>query len=246
MTLGELLQDADVRSSARADAAPVGDGALARALSAVTHDSRQVVPGSVFVALKGQRADGAAFAEQAQTRGALAIVSESPRPPSITVPWLMTEDARLALAVFAAAFYRHPSTKMLVVGITGTNGKTTTSYLIGAIFEKAGVRCGRLGSVSNRVGSVERDAGRTTPEASDVQRLLREMVDRGDRACTMEVTSHALALKRADRTQFAAAVFTNLTRDHLDFHGDMETYFRAKRRLFEMLPAGIGGHGQHG
>jgi UDP-N-acetylmuramoyl-L-alanyl-D-glutamate--2,6-diaminopimelate ligase len=122
------------------------------------------------------------------------------------------------------------------VGITGTNGKTTTAHLMASIFEAAGVRCGLLGTVVYRVGAQTRDATRTTPEAPDVQAMLAEMVDAGCGACVMEVSSHALALSRVDGMRFAAAIFTNLTRDHLDFHGDMETYFRAKRRLFELLP----------
>jgi UDP-N-acetylmuramoyl-L-alanyl-D-glutamate--2,6-diaminopimelate ligase len=125
---------------------------------------------------------------------------------------------------------------MQVVGITGTNGKTTTAYLISAIFEAAGIPCGMLGTVAYRIGDELREATRTTPEAPDVQRLLREMSDRGSGACAMEVSSHALALRRVDEVRFAAGVFTNLTRDHLDFHPDMEGYFEAKRRLFEMLP----------
>src|SRR5947209_8126751 len=136
----------------------------------------------------------------------------------------------------AAAFYRHPSREMQVIGIAGTNGKTTTAYLAASIFEAAGIRCGVLGTVAYRVGEQVREATRTTPEAPDVQRLLREMVDAGSGACAMEVSSHALALGRVDETRFAAAVFTNLTRDHLDFHEDMEQYFQSKRRLFEMLP----------
>lgn len=165
MTFWELLQVVDARSPVSSAGDPLDQAALARTVTDVAYDSRRVIPGSVFVALQGQRVNGAAFAQQAQTRGALAIVSESPPPSGITVPWLMTQDARLALAVLAASFYRYPSTEMLVVGITGTNGKTTTSYLISAIFKKAGVCCGRLGSVSHRVGSEERDAERTTPEA---------------------------------------------------------------------------------
>ncbi|MFI5178510.1 MAG: UDP-N-acetylmuramoyl-L-alanyl-D-glutamate--2,6-diaminopimelate ligase, partial [Vicinamibacterales bacterium] len=152
----------------------------------------------------------------------------------------VVEDARLALALLAAAFFRQPSADMRVVGITGTNGKTTTAYLIASIFEAAGVRCGILGTVAYRVGPGDddvREAARTTPEAPEVQALLREMADRGCGACAMEVSSHALSLRRVDGMRFAAAVFTNLTRDHLDFHADMEAYFQAKRRLFEMLPA---------
>jgi UDP-N-acetylmuramoyl-L-alanyl-D-glutamate--2,6-diaminopimelate ligase len=125
---------------------------------------------------------------------------------------------------------------MQVVGITGTNGKTTTAYLLRAVFESAGKKCGLLGTVSYSLGDRELPASRTTPEAPDVQRMLRQMVDGGCRACVMEVSSHALALRRTDDITFAAGVFTNLTRDHLDYHGDMESYFAAKRRLFELLP----------
>ena len=124
--------------------------------------------------------------------------------------------------MLAAAFYGHPSREMQVVGITGTNGKTTTAYLVASIFDAAGIRCGMLGTVGYRIGDEVREATRTTPEAPDVQALLREMVDRGCGACAMEVSSHALSLRRVDGMTFAAGVFTNLTRDHLDFHADME------------------------
>jgi UDP-N-acetylmuramoyl-L-alanyl-D-glutamate--2,6-diaminopimelate ligase len=147
-------------------------------------------------------------------------------------------DARLALAILAAEFEGHPSGRMQVAGITGTNGKTTTSYLLAAMFEAAGVRCGLMGTVTYRIGTKELAATRTTPEAPEVQAMLRQMADAGCGACVMEVSSHALALRRVDATRFAAGVFTNLTRDHLDFHADMEDYFAAKRRLFEMLPPG--------
>src|SRR5205823_4278767 len=159
-----------------------------------------------------------------------------PISSGVTVPWVVVADARLALALLAAAFYRHPSRDMQVVGITGTNGKTTTAYVIASIFDAAGIRCGILGTVAYRIGDELREATRTTPEAPEVQGLLREMVDRGSGACAMEVSSHALSLRRIDGMRFAAAVFTNLTRDHLDFHADMEAYFQAKRRLFQMLP----------
>jgi UDP-N-acetylmuramoyl-L-alanyl-D-glutamate--2,6-diaminopimelate ligase len=205
-------------------------------ITGVAYDSRMVEPGAVFVALKGARADGTVFARQAIERGAAAIVSEQPEPSGAAVPWVVVPDARLALARLAAAYFGHPSTEMQVVGITGTNGKTTTAYLVTSIFEAAGIQCGMVGTVGYRIGDEMREAARTTPEAPDVQRLLREMVDRGCGACAMEVSSHALALRRVDETKFSARVFTNLTRDHLDFHADMEDYFRAKRRLFEMAP----------
>jgi UDP-N-acetylmuramoyl-L-alanyl-D-glutamate--2,6-diaminopimelate ligase len=205
-------------------------------VTGVAYDSRMVEPGHVFVALKGAQADGTAFLQQALDRGAVAVVSEQPPPAGVRVPWAVVPDGRLALAQLAAAFFRHPSAELQVVGITGTNGKTTTAYLVSSIFEAAGISCGMLGTVVYRIGEELRDATRTTPEAPDIQRLLREMVDVGSGACAMEVSSHALALRRVDEVSFAAGVFTNLTRDHLDFHGHMEEYFQAKRRLFEMLP----------
>jgi len=146
-------------------------------------------------------------------------------------------SARRALARLADAFHGHPSAALVLVGITGTNGKTTTSYLLAAIFEAAGIRCGRIGTVGHRIGQREIEASRTTPEAPELQRMLRDMIAQGCGACVMEVSSHALVLRRADYLRFAAGIFTNLTRDHLDFHGDMGQYFAAKRRLFELLPA---------
>jgi UDP-N-acetylmuramoyl-L-alanyl-D-glutamate--2,6-diaminopimelate ligase len=206
-------------------------------VTGVAYDSRLIERGQVFVALKGLHADGGAFTRQAIERGAVAIVSERPAPADVRVPWATVTDARLALAVVAAELFRHPSRAMRVIGITGTNGKTTTAYLVASIFDAARIPCGILGTVAYRIGSEVRDATRTTPEAPEVQGLLREMVDRGCGACAMEVSSHALSLRRVDGMSFAAAVFTNLTRDHLDFHEDMESYFQAKRRLFEMLPS---------
>jgi UDP-N-acetylmuramoyl-L-alanyl-D-glutamate--2,6-diaminopimelate ligase len=205
-------------------------------VTSVAYDSRQAGPGAVFVALRGVKADGSAFARDAIKRGAVAVVSEAERPADAGVPWIHVTDARLALAALSAEFYGHPSEELTLVGITGTNGKTTTSYLLASMFEAAGMKSGRIGTVGHRIGDREVDASRTTPEAPDVQQMLREMVAQGCAACVMEVSSHALALRRADHLRFAAAIFTNLTRDHLDFHGDMEAYFRAKRRLFELLP----------
>jgi UDP-N-acetylmuramoyl-L-alanyl-D-glutamate--2,6-diaminopimelate ligase len=237
MTVGDLRDLLDGRGQLRAGESSRGDRRPGGAISGVSYDSRTVKAGDLFVALKGVHADGAAFVRQALDRGAAAIVADQPAPPDVRAPWLVVGDGRLALAILSAAFYGHPSAEMRVVGITGTNGKTTTGYLVAAIFEAARIRCGVLGTVAYRIGDEVRDATRTTPEAADVQRLLREMADRGCGACAMEVSSHALSLRRVDDTTFAAAVFTNLTRDHLDFHEDMEAYFRAKRRLFEMLPA---------
>lgn len=230
MTLGDAIL-------ALGDLAPdaLDASAADRQLKAVVHDSRRAAPGSLFFALKGQKADGSAFASQALARGAVAVVAETPRPADVQAPWAVVRDARLAMARVAAAFYRHPSRELRAVGITGTNGKTTTAYLVSALFEAAAIRCGMLGTIVYRVGAEERPAARTTPESVDVQQMLREMVTAGCGACAMEVSSHALAQHRVDGTTFAAGVFTNLTRDHLDYHGDMESYFAAKRRLFEML-----------
>jgi UDP-N-acetylmuramoyl-L-alanyl-D-glutamate--2,6-diaminopimelate ligase len=238
MTWAELSSVLLGRGLLRSHAATAAEGAMGP-ITGLAYDSRTVTRGQLFVALRGQHANGTAFARDAIERGAVAVVSEEPRPVTLSTPWIVVRDARLALAYLASAFYGDPSREMQVVGVTGTNGKTTTVYLIASIFEAAGVPCGLLGTVVYRTGPAAtnlRDADRTTPEAPDVQRLLREMRDNGCRACAMEVSSHALSLSRVDGTTFAAGVFTNLTRDHLDFHTNMESYFRAKRRLFEMLP----------
>lgn len=210
--------------------------AATRPLAAVAYDSRRAGPAALFVALKGLKADGAVFAEQAVARGAQAVVAETPAPAGIAVPWVVVRDARLALALLADRLFDHPSRRMPVIGVTGTNGKTTTAYLLTAMLDQAGLRAGMLGTVAYRIGGEDREASRTTPEAPDVQQLLSEMLRQGNKSAVMEVSSHALSLKRVDGMRFAAAVFSNLTRDHLDFHEDMEAYFAAKRRLFEMLP----------
>jgi UDP-N-acetylmuramoyl-L-alanyl-D-glutamate--2,6-diaminopimelate ligase len=210
-------------------------------VTAIAYDSRRVTPGAVFVALRGVNADGARFAPQAIAKGAIAVVAETAAPGGTTVPWLQVPNARAALAELAATFYGHPSDELALVGITGTNGKTTTSYVLASIFEAAGIKCGRIGTIGYRVGARELDAPRTTPEAPELQQMLRDMLKEGCGACVMEVSSHALALRRVDDLRFAAGIFTNLTRDHLDFHGDMESYFAAKRRLFEILPDGAVG-----
>ena len=202
----------------------------------VAYDSRHVKPGDVFIALKGLKAAGADFAADAARRGAVAVVADRPSDGTVQIPWVEVSDARAAMAALATEFYGQPSRSMQVVGITGTNGKTTTAYLLRAVLESAGKKCGLLGTVTYSLGDRELPAERTTPESPDVQRMFRQMVDAGCSACVMEVSSHALALRRVEGTVFAAAVFTNLTRDHLDFHGDMESYFTAKRRLFDMLP----------
>jgi UDP-N-acetylmuramoyl-L-alanyl-D-glutamate--2,6-diaminopimelate ligase len=201
----------------------------------LAYDSRQVQPGALFIALKGLKAAGIDFVNDALARGAVAIVAEEAPPATGGVPWIEVADARMAMALLAAEFHGHPSRSMTVVGITGTNGKTTTAYLLRSVFTAAGKKCGLLGTVTYSIGDRELPASRTTPEAPDVQWMFRQMVDDGCGACVMEVSSHALALRRVDGTRFSAAIFTNLTRDHLDYHGGMESYFSAKKRLFEML-----------
>jgi UDP-N-acetylmuramoyl-L-alanyl-D-glutamate--2,6-diaminopimelate ligase len=237
MTVGELLRALARTLPPSGRPEMVTDAAaLEVECAGVTYDSRRVVPGSIFVAFRGLKADGLAFVPQAVASGAAAVVSEHPVSAPSRVPWVVVKNAREALALLAAEYYGDPSRQMQVVGITGTNGKTTTSYLLNAIFEAAHIRCGLMGTVTYRIGERAFDATRTTPEAPDVQGFMRQMVDAGCGACVMEVSSHALALHRVDGIRFSAGIFTNLTRDHLDFHGDMESYFTAKRRLFEMLP----------
>ena len=235
MTVGELVT---CLSGVVAPAAGLGSDVCGRGVSAIAYDSRRVTAGAIFVAVSGQRFDGAEFAADAVTRGAALVVSASPSPAGGRAAWVVVADARLALAELAAAFYHDPSHDLIVVGVTGTNGKTTTTYLLAAIFDAAGWASGRIGSVTYDTGGMTQDAERTTPEAPEVQALLREMVQHERATCAMEVSSHALAMRRVEGTRFAAAVFSNLTRDHLDYHPDMGHYFGAKRRLFEMLPAG--------
>jgi UDP-N-acetylmuramoyl-L-alanyl-D-glutamate--2,6-diaminopimelate ligase len=202
-------------------------------LTGVVHDSRAVTPGAAFVAIRGFKEDGNAYVEAALRKGALAVISEQPPRPGPS--WMQVPDARLALAVAAASFYGEPARSLSLVGITGTNGKTTTAFLVDAILRAAGRTVGLVGTVENRIGVQVREAVRTTPESSDLQKLFRQMVDAGCSHAVLEVTSHSLILKRVHGVPFEVAVFTNLTRDHLDFHGDMEGYFAAKRILFDDL-----------
>jgi UDP-N-acetylmuramoyl-L-alanyl-D-glutamate--2,6-diaminopimelate ligase len=190
MTLGALLLAVSPPASAPALAADA-----ARPCTGVTHDSRAVRPGMVFVACQGRKADGASFVAQAIAAGAAAIVSAQPPLEAVTVPWIVVEEPRLALALLADEFYGHPSQEMPVVGVTGTNGKTTTSFIAHSIFEAAGITCGLMGTVGYRVGEKVIEATRTTPEAPELQSLLRQMRDEGCGACVMEVSSHALALR---------------------------------------------------
>ncbi len=204
-------------------------------ISSLAYDTRQVSPGALFFCVPGFSRDGHDFAADAVERGAAALVLE--RPLHLGVPEVTVTSARAAMAPAAAAFYGDPTAELRLVGVTGTNGKTTTAFLIRALLEADGRRTGLLGTVTSVIGGEERPVQRTTPEAIDLQRTFREMLTRGDVACAMEVSSHALALNRVDAMHFAGALFTNLTQDHLDFHHTMEEYFQAKRRLFEARPA---------
>ena len=207
------------------------DGAPEIEVTSLAYSSASVEPGSLFFCVRGFRADGHDFAAGAVERGAVALVCE--RPLGLGVPEVVVPDARAAMGPAAARFFDDPTRDLRVIGITGTNGKTTTAFLVRALLERAGVRTGLLGTVTSVVGGREEPVERTTPEAIDLQRLFRRMLDQGDEACVMEVSSHALALGRAEGIRFAVRAFTNLTQDHLDFHPTMEDYFVAKRRLFD-------------
>ena len=200
-------------------------------ISRVTGDSREVVPGSAFFALPGTAADGHAFAAEAARRGAVAVVAERPVECAPALLWL-APSSRRAMAIAAANFHGRPGDAMALAGVTGTNGKTTVAYLIEACANAAALPVGVMGTVTHRWPGAERHASHTTPESTEIQALLAEMHRAGARLAILEVSSHALAQERVSGMRFRAAGFTNLTRDHLDYHGDMESYFSAKRRLF--------------
>jgi UDP-N-acetylmuramoyl-L-alanyl-D-glutamate--2,6-diaminopimelate ligase len=262
-------------SSARSSGGSIGrsiGGSIGRSIAArasasldpevlgVSHDSRRVAPGDLYVALPGQRFDGWDFAQAAVAAGAVAVAGSPPREPAVAaalpVPWAALDEPRAGLAALAARAYGHPDRELVLAGVTGTNGKTTVALLIAAMLEAAGLPAGFLGTLGYRFGSlpgqgsgtgppavaavaaVAAAGGHTTPEASDLFRTLREMRAAGARAAAMEVSSHALAMQRVAGAAFDVAVFTNLTRDHLDYHQDMESYFAAKRRLFDQLKPG--------
>jgi UDP-N-acetylmuramoyl-L-alanyl-D-glutamate--2,6-diaminopimelate ligase len=196
----------------------------------LAYDNRLVESGTLFFCVPGFARDGHEFAANAVARGAVALVVQ--RQLDLPVPQLLVRSARAAMAATAAAFYGDPTAALDIVGVTGTNGKTTTAFLARELLEAGGRQTGLLGTVKSVVAGVEHEVQRTTPEAIDLQRTFKEMADGGDLACAMEVSSHALALHRADAIHFAIGIFTNLTQDHLDFHPTMEDYFQAKRLLF--------------
>jgi UDP-N-acetylmuramoyl-L-alanyl-D-glutamate--2,6-diaminopimelate ligase len=204
-------------------------GAREVEVSDLTYDNRAAVPGTLFFCVPGFTRDGHEFAADAIARGAVALVVE--RPLGLGVPEIAVGSVRAAMASAAARFFEDPTATLEVVGVTGTNGKTTTAFIVRELLEADNRRTGLLGTVKSVIGGVEHTVERTTPEAIDLQRTFRRMLEAGDVACAMEVSSHALELHRADGIHFAAAIFTNLTQDHLDFHPTMEDYFVAKRRL---------------
>jgi UDP-N-acetylmuramoyl-L-alanyl-D-glutamate--2,6-diaminopimelate ligase len=229
MRLSELVKAVGLEAPAGADPEVTG----------VAHDSRSVEPGDLFAALPGQRFDGRVFVPAAVAKGAVAVVGPAPEPGTDAgVPWVVADDPRALLGPLAARVYGHPDRELTLAGVTGTNGKSTVATLVTAIFEAAGRPAGFLGTLGYRFRDRTWAGGHTTPEASELFRTLRRMRDAGAEAVAMEVSSHALAFGRVAGASFDAAVFTNLTRDHLDYHPDMEDYFAAKRKLFDMLKPG--------
>jgi UDP-N-acetylmuramoyl-L-alanyl-D-glutamate--2,6-diaminopimelate ligase len=221
MRLAELIDGLSVR-------AVVGDEAVE--VSDLVYDSRRVAPNALFVCVTGLSSDGHLHAPAAVDAGASALIVE--RELDLQATQVVVPDARAAMGPLAARFFGDPTAALQILAVTGTNGKTTTAFLARAIVEAAGRRCGLLGTVERVVGGESEEVERTTPEAIDLNRTFRRMLDAGDECCVMEISSHALVLGRADSLRIAAAAFTNLTQDHLDFHSDMEDYFAAKRLLF--------------
>jgi len=204
----------------------------------VVADSRRVSPGDLFVALRGEKADGLDFVPEALARGAAAIVAGHAPASPVSIPWVLTAEPRRALGLLAAKREDNPAEKLVLAGVTGTNGKTTTAVLLQSLLASRFGGAGFVGTIGYRIGRREIPADRTTPDAALLQELLGQMVREGIRAAAMEVSSHALALDRVEGCRFDLTVFTNLTRDHLDFHRDMESYYGAKRRLFDRRKPG--------
>jgi len=203
----------------------------------LAYNSREVRPGTLFFAIQGEKADGHAYIPQALERGAVAVVSERAAPPDLAGRWIQVGAIRRALADAGRVFFGHPEKHLRLAGITGTNGKTTTTYLVESVLAAAGILSGVFGTIEYRMGGKTKTALNTTPESLDLLSYFAELVKAGGEAAVMEVSSHALAQERVWGFHFAVAVFTNLTQDHLDYHQDFEHYFQAKRRLFEGLGA---------
>lgn len=233
MKLAKLLTEMNISPS-------LPNETLDQEVRDITYDSRKVTPGSVFVAVRGFHSDGHQFIPQARDKGAIAVIADASGDVIVEkdIPVLRVPDSRAALARAATVFYANPSRSIKLIGITGTKGKTTTSYLVKSVIEAAGHASGLIGTIDYRVGNKVYPAPNTTPESLDIQKLLAEMVAAGAEYCVMEVSSHALALGRTDGCVFEAALFTNLQQDHLDFHKNREAYFQAKLLLFTGLEAG--------
>lgn len=208
------------------------EGNKAEEIQGIAYSSKNIQPGFMFAALKGIKADGYEFVEEAQQKGATAVLSDRPRPENFANNWIQVADTREALALCSANFYSHPSQNMKVIGITGTKGKTTITYLLEEILLKSSFMPGVIGTINYRGPKMNVTAQRTTPEAPDLQRILSEMLAHGVSHCFIEVSSHALDLKRVMGIGFDVAVFTNLSGDHLDYHQTMDKYFEAKKKLF--------------
>ena len=226
MKLADVIESIHVKSLS---------GSLDKEVESICFDSRKVSEGSAFFALKGVEVDGHDFIPKAVESGAVAIVASIPYPADCDVTWLQVSDTREAMALAARNFYGNPSIEMPVVGITGTNGKTTTAFLIHHLLQCSLRRVGLLGTIHYLIGDETHDAPNTTPESLELHRLLREMRDADCRAAVMEVSSHGLAQHRVTGVSFDVGVFTNLTQDHLDYHGTMDEYFEAKKLLFDRM-----------
>ena len=233
MTLRDLLPHLD---------SPVTSGDLDTAVNALTYDSRQAGPGTAFFALRGVKSDGHRFIPDVLRAGAAAVIAEQAPEADCTVPWVHVRHSRIALAQAAAAFYGQPGRALKLCGVTGTNGKTTTAFIVHHLLNAGQVRAGLIGTLFYDLGGEQQPATHTTPESLEMQQLLAAMRERGCRACAMEVSSHALDQERVHGLAFETAIFTNLTQDHLDYHGTMEKYFAAKARLFETVATQGHGH----
>ncbi len=230
MTMREVLAGIPI---AGASASAAFESSSDRPVEGIEYDSRRVGNNYLFFAFPGVKADGRQFAREALERGAAAVVSDSPAPAGFAGPWIQVDHGRRSLALACRRFFAGLAERLVFTGITGTNGKTTTSYLADAVLRAGGIRTALIGTIEYRVGGEVLPAVNTTPESLDLYRLFRRLDQAGGTHVTMEVSSHALALGRVHGLRFDTAVFTNLTRDHLDFHGTMEEYFAAKRALFE-------------
>ena len=223
MKLRDVLKESGILSS---------DASGTEEILGIAYSSKEVRPGSLFAALKGEKNDGINFVLEAEAKGAAAVLSEWPKPSNVRIPWIQAADARETMALAAANLYGHPSMKLKVIGVTGTKGKTTTTYLLEEILKGAGATPAVIGTIDYRGPGFRVKAARTTPEAPDLHRMLSEMVEAGASHCLMEISSHALEQKRVWGVTFDVAVFTNLSGEHMDYHHSMENYFEAKKKLF--------------